>query len=174
MSINIEITSQQPFCHTFTFQGLLKILLLKGHGSRCHISFCQVQDICKIHIDDVLKDISETVLIELPEDHVCSVQHLLDSNKVLILIIFHSFWATSYFDPPNKKNLLYFTWSRIEFLMFSIKWILKAGIIYHNNVLNENVTNIVKRVTRSVKPTKNYHPSLQLPSALWSEIQNVV
>lgn len=39
-------------------------------------------DISKIHIDDVLKDISETVLIELPEDHVYSVQHLIESNKV--------------------------------------------------------------------------------------------
>ncbi|XP_044223058.1 dynein axonemal heavy chain 8-like [Thunnus albacares] len=41
----------------------------------------KVQDICKIHIDDVLKDISETVLIELPEDHASSVQHLIDLNE---------------------------------------------------------------------------------------------
>ncbi|KAM9349881.1 dynein axonemal heavy chain 8-like [Symphorus nematophorus] len=41
----------------------------------------KVQDICKIHIDDVLKDISETVLIELPEDRVSSVQDLIDCNK---------------------------------------------------------------------------------------------
>ena len=39
-------------------------------------------DISKLHIDDVLKDISETVLIKLPEDHVSSVQHLIESNKV--------------------------------------------------------------------------------------------
>ncbi|KAM7400305.1 hypothetical protein PAMA_004821 [Pampus argenteus] len=41
----------------------------------------QVQDICKIHIDDVLNDISETVLIDLPEDHASSVQHLIDLNE---------------------------------------------------------------------------------------------
>ncbi|KAF3858031.1 hypothetical protein F7725_011232 [Dissostichus mawsoni] len=42
-----------------------------------------VQDVCKIHIDDVLKDISETVMIELPEDHASSVQHLMDLNEIL-------------------------------------------------------------------------------------------
>ncbi|XP_037644332.1 dynein heavy chain 8, axonemal-like isoform X1 [Sebastes umbrosus] len=41
----------------------------------------KVQDICQIHIDDVLKDISETVLIELPESHACSAQHLIDRNE---------------------------------------------------------------------------------------------
>ncbi|KAM8728478.1 dynein axonemal heavy chain 8-like [Acanthopagrus schlegelii] len=41
----------------------------------------KVLDISKLHIDDVLKDISETVLIKLPEDHVSSVQHLVESNK---------------------------------------------------------------------------------------------
>lgn len=41
-----------------------------------------MQDIFQIHIDDVLKDISETVLIELPEDYVSSVQHLIDHNEV--------------------------------------------------------------------------------------------
>ncbi|XP_070701078.1 dynein axonemal heavy chain 8-like [Pempheris klunzingeri] len=41
----------------------------------------KVQDICKLHIDDVLKDISETVLIELPEDHASSVQHLIELNE---------------------------------------------------------------------------------------------
>ncbi|KAI4809667.1 hypothetical protein KUCAC02_018534 [Chaenocephalus aceratus] len=40
-----------------------------------------VQDVCKIHIDDVLRDISETVMIELPEDHASSVQHLMDLNE---------------------------------------------------------------------------------------------
>uniref|UniRef100_A0A8C4E9U5 AAA+ ATPase domain-containing protein n=1 Tax=Dicentrarchus labrax TaxID=13489 RepID=A0A8C4E9U5_DICLA len=42
----------------------------------------KVKDICKIHIEDVLKDISETVLIELPEDHASSVQHLIERNEV--------------------------------------------------------------------------------------------
>ncbi|XP_026153434.1 dynein heavy chain 8, axonemal-like [Mastacembelus armatus] len=41
----------------------------------------KVQDIYKIHIDDTLKDISETVLIELPEDHASSVQDLIDHNE---------------------------------------------------------------------------------------------
>uniref|UniRef100_UPI0037E892BB dynein axonemal heavy chain 8-like n=1 Tax=Semicossyphus pulcher TaxID=241346 RepID=UPI0037E892BB len=41
----------------------------------------KVQEIRKIHIDDVIKDISETVLIELPEDHSSSVQDLIDLNK---------------------------------------------------------------------------------------------
>ncbi|XP_078119766.1 dynein axonemal heavy chain 8-like [Sander vitreus] len=41
----------------------------------------KLQDICKIHIDDVLKDISETVLIELPESDASSVQHLIDRNE---------------------------------------------------------------------------------------------
>ncbi|XP_051284477.1 dynein axonemal heavy chain 8-like [Dicentrarchus labrax] len=41
----------------------------------------KVKDICKIHIEDVLKDISETVLIELPEDHASSVQHLIERNE---------------------------------------------------------------------------------------------
>ncbi|XP_056247105.1 dynein axonemal heavy chain 8-like [Seriola aureovittata] len=40
-----------------------------------------VQDISKIHIDDVLKDISETELIELPEDHASSVHDLIDYNE---------------------------------------------------------------------------------------------
>lgn len=65
------------------------MVILKGHCLRLHISFCQVHDICSIHIDDVLKDISETMLIELPEDNACSVQQLLESNKVSIL--FHPF-----------------------------------------------------------------------------------
>ena len=43
-----------------------------------------MQDVCKIHIDDVLKDISETVMIELPEDHASSVQHLMDLNEVFV------------------------------------------------------------------------------------------
>ncbi|XP_047444882.1 dynein axonemal heavy chain 8-like [Mugil cephalus] len=41
----------------------------------------KVRDICKIRIDDVLKDISKTVLIELPEDRASSLQHLIDCNK---------------------------------------------------------------------------------------------
>ncbi|XP_071768037.1 dynein axonemal heavy chain 8-like [Centroberyx gerrardi] len=41
----------------------------------------KVRDICEIHIDDVLKDISETVLIELPEDQPSSLQHLIDTNE---------------------------------------------------------------------------------------------
>ncbi|CAJ1072667.1 dynein axonemal heavy chain 8-like isoform X3 [Xyrichtys novacula] len=41
----------------------------------------KVQDICKVHIDDVLKDISETVLIELPEDRASWVQYLIHCNK---------------------------------------------------------------------------------------------
>lgn len=54
--------------------------------------FSQVQDICKIHIDDVLKDISETVLIELPDDHATSVHDLIDRNEVwsVITILFPS------------------------------------------------------------------------------------
>lgn len=46
------------------------------------MSFFQVQDICKIHIDDTLKHISETVLIELPEDCALSVQDLINHNEV--------------------------------------------------------------------------------------------
>nr|XP_046263890.1 dynein axonemal heavy chain 8-like isoform X2 [Scatophagus argus] len=41
----------------------------------------RVQDICEIHIDNVLKDISETMLIELPEEHASSVEHLVELNK---------------------------------------------------------------------------------------------
>lgn len=41
-----------------------------------------MQDICKIHIDDTLKDISETVLIDLPEDCASSVKDLIDHNEV--------------------------------------------------------------------------------------------
>uniref|UniRef100_A0A3B4U7E5 Dynein axonemal heavy chain 8 n=1 Tax=Seriola dumerili TaxID=41447 RepID=A0A3B4U7E5_SERDU len=48
--------------------------------------FFQVQDISKIHIDDVLKDISETELIELPEDHASSVHGLIDYNEVWTVI----------------------------------------------------------------------------------------
>lgn len=46
------------------------------------IIYFQVQDICKIHIDDVLTDISEAVLIELPESHASLVQTLIDINEV--------------------------------------------------------------------------------------------
>ncbi|XP_039872861.1 dynein heavy chain 8, axonemal-like isoform X1 [Simochromis diagramma] len=42
----------------------------------------KVLNISKLHIDDVLKDISETVLIELSDDPT-SVQHLIDHNKNL-------------------------------------------------------------------------------------------
>ncbi|XP_041660196.1 dynein heavy chain 8, axonemal-like [Cheilinus undulatus] len=41
----------------------------------------RVQDICKIHIEDVLEDISETLLIELPKDQASSVQCLINNNK---------------------------------------------------------------------------------------------
>ncbi|KAM4587304.1 dynein axonemal heavy chain 8-like [Odontesthes bonariensis] len=41
----------------------------------------KVQDICKIQIDDVLKDMSETVLIELPEGRASLLQQLVDHNK---------------------------------------------------------------------------------------------
>ncbi|GLD50869.1 dynein heavy chain 8, axonemal [Lates japonicus] len=40
-----------------------------------------VQDICKIRIDNVLKDISETVLIELPEDHASLPHDLIECNE---------------------------------------------------------------------------------------------
>lgn len=82
MVVDLQCKKSATLCHTFTLQGFIKMLLFKGHVSRCHISFFQVQDICKLHIDDVLKDISETLLIELPEDHVSSVQHLIDRNEV--------------------------------------------------------------------------------------------
>ncbi|KAM8851323.1 dynein axonemal heavy chain 8-like isoform 4-T8 [Spinachia spinachia] len=39
-----------------------------------------VLDICTIHIDDVLTDISETVLIDLPEYQASSMQELIDHN----------------------------------------------------------------------------------------------
>ncbi|XP_041836758.1 dynein heavy chain 8, axonemal-like [Melanotaenia boesemani] len=43
----------------------------------------KVKDIYEKGIEDVLKEISETVLIELPEDHASSLQHLIDLNKNL-------------------------------------------------------------------------------------------
>lgn len=42
----------------------------------------QVEYICTIHIHDVLKDISESLLIELPDDHASSVQHLIELHEV--------------------------------------------------------------------------------------------
>lgn len=39
-----------------------------------------------MHINAVLKDISETVLIDLPEDHPSSLQDLIDTNEVGILV----------------------------------------------------------------------------------------
>uniref|UniRef100_A0A3B4XA16 Dynein axonemal heavy chain 8 n=1 Tax=Seriola lalandi dorsalis TaxID=1841481 RepID=A0A3B4XA16_SERLL len=61
--------------------------------------FFQVQDISKIHIDDVLKDISETELIELPEDHASSVHDLIDYNEVwtVITILFLIFSVSDIF-----------------------------------------------------------------------------
>ncbi|CAG5978557.1 unnamed protein product [Menidia menidia] len=41
----------------------------------------KVLDICKIQIYDVLEDISETLLIELPEDHASPLWQLVDQNK---------------------------------------------------------------------------------------------
>lgn len=76
-----------------------KILLLKGHVFRCHVFFVcffQLQDICKIHIDDVLKDFSETVLIELPESDASSVQHLIDRNEV---------WMHTFSEPFSSSKL---------------------------------------------------------------------
>ncbi|XP_037304127.2 dynein axonemal heavy chain 8-like [Pungitius pungitius] len=43
----------------------------------------KVLDICEVHIDDVLTDISKTMLIELPECHASSMQELIDHNEEL-------------------------------------------------------------------------------------------
>eukprot|EP00063_Salmo_salar_P086553 XP_014061388.1 PREDICTED: dynein heavy chain 8, axonemal-like [Salmo salar] len=42
----------------------------------------KVRDICEMHIDAVLQDISETVLIDLPEDRPSSLQGLISTNEV--------------------------------------------------------------------------------------------
>uniref|UniRef100_A0AAZ3PJI0 AAA+ ATPase domain-containing protein n=1 Tax=Oncorhynchus tshawytscha TaxID=74940 RepID=A0AAZ3PJI0_ONCTS len=41
----------------------------------------KVRDICEMHIDAVLQDISETVLIDLPEDRPSSLQGLISTNE---------------------------------------------------------------------------------------------
>ncbi|XP_019712193.1 dynein heavy chain 8, axonemal [Hippocampus comes] len=43
----------------------------------------KVQEICKFHIDDYLKEISETVLIELPEDHASAIEPLVKLTQNL-------------------------------------------------------------------------------------------
>ncbi|XP_035999780.1 dynein heavy chain 8, axonemal [Fundulus heteroclitus] len=50
----------------------------------------KVKTICKLHIDDVLKDISETALIELPEDQAMCLQDLIVSNKTLCQELAHT------------------------------------------------------------------------------------
>ncbi|XP_075316794.1 dynein axonemal heavy chain 8-like [Odontesthes bonariensis] len=57
-------------------------LLIKMESKiNAHHLRLKVQDICKIQIDDVLKDMSETVLIELPEGRASLLQQLVDHNK---------------------------------------------------------------------------------------------
>ncbi|XP_065810510.1 dynein axonemal heavy chain 8 [Labrus bergylta] len=60
----------------------LDLVNLESQLNATHLRL-QVQEICKIHIDDVLKDISEVVVIELPEDHASSLQYLINNNKHL-------------------------------------------------------------------------------------------
>ncbi|KAM4579488.1 dynein axonemal heavy chain 8-like, partial [Fundulus diaphanus] len=62
----------------------------------------KVQNICKLHIYDVLKDISETVLIELPEDQASCLQDLVAFNKefkklyeLYSIKVFEAFVATT-------------------------------------------------------------------------------
>lgn len=45
-----------------------------------NVSPFQVNDICKVHIDDVIEEISETMLIELP-DSASSLEDLVCLNK---------------------------------------------------------------------------------------------
>lgn len=62
---------------------MYKMLHTPIHTKRIfNLFYLQVLDICTIHIDDVLTDISETVLIELPECHAFSMQELIDHNEV--------------------------------------------------------------------------------------------
>lgn len=66
--------------------------------------FPQVEYISKTHIYAVLEEISDTVLIVLPEDQVCTVEYLLETNKVTLSLIFHNFVffkSTLYFEPPK-------------------------------------------------------------------------
>lgn len=44
--------------------------------------FPQVEYICKTKIYAVLEEISDTVLIVMPEEQVCTVEYLLETNKV--------------------------------------------------------------------------------------------
>uniref|UniRef100_A0AAZ3S0U6 AAA+ ATPase domain-containing protein n=1 Tax=Oncorhynchus tshawytscha TaxID=74940 RepID=A0AAZ3S0U6_ONCTS len=46
----------------------------------------QVRDICEMHIDAVLQDISETVLIDLPEDRPSSLQGLITPLKMSLTV----------------------------------------------------------------------------------------
>lgn len=55
-------------------------------------SFSQVEYICKTHIYAVLEEISDTVLIVLPKDQVCTVQYLLETNKVTLPLKFPVFF----------------------------------------------------------------------------------
>ncbi|XP_054622281.1 dynein axonemal heavy chain 8-like [Dunckerocampus dactyliophorus] len=51
--------------------------------SELKLILTKVQGICKFHIDDYLGDIAESVLLELPEDHSTTVQHLIEVNQEL-------------------------------------------------------------------------------------------
>lgn len=61
--------------------------------------FPQVEYICKTKIYAVLEEISETVLIVMPEEQVCTVEYLLETNKVNIL------YFTFYFCWLNLQHL---------------------------------------------------------------------
>lgn len=58
--------------------------MLKGSWSYLlFFSFPQVEYICKTNIYAVLEEISDTVLIVLPGEQVCTVEYLLETNKVM-------------------------------------------------------------------------------------------
>uniref|UniRef100_A0A3B3YBZ9 AAA+ ATPase domain-containing protein n=1 Tax=Poecilia mexicana TaxID=48701 RepID=A0A3B3YBZ9_9TELE len=62
----------------------------QGFPLSCLFFFSQAQHICKVHIDAVLKEISETVVIDLPDDYALSLPDLIAHNKHLDSQSFHS------------------------------------------------------------------------------------
>ena len=53
-------------------------------------SHWQINDLCEMHIDAVLKEIAKTVLISLPESGATKVEDMLTLNEVCIYVMFQS------------------------------------------------------------------------------------
>lgn len=53
-------------------------------------SHWQINDLCEMHIDAVLKEIAKTLLISLPETGATKVEDMLTLNEVCVYVLYFS------------------------------------------------------------------------------------